>query len=92
MQAFYDAAGAGGDLKEMWSRILGSIVEPIAAHIRALLQEGRVDIDHPAETIQALAVGTDRYLLDVYSSNAETDIETPTAVLEQIWSRSLRLT
>jgi hypothetical protein len=56
-----------------------------------LTSAGKVTVDHPIETIRALAVLTDRYLLDVYWAHDRVDVEQPTAVLCQIWTRTLRL-
>ncbi len=61
------------------------------SYIEALAESGRVDVAHPAETVRALSVMTDQYLLDVYRSDDRVPIETPTAVLVQIWARTLRL-
>jgi AcrR family transcriptional regulator len=91
MQAFDDAASAGPDLKQQWGGTLGELVGPVEKHVAALAESGRVDVAHPVETVRALAVLTDRYLLDVYWAEAVVPIETPTAVLVQIWSRTLRL-
>ena len=91
MQAFDDAAGTGPDLKQQWSGILGELVGPVEHHIESLAQAGRVEVDHPVETVRALSVLTDRYLLDVYWSDDQVPIERPAAVLVQIWSRTLRL-
>jgi hypothetical protein len=63
----------------------------VERHIVALAKSGRVDVTHPVETVRALAVLTDRYLLDVYWSDDQMPIERPTAVLVEIWTRTLRL-
>ena len=91
MQAFYDAAGAGPDLKELWGTTIGELIAPVEAHMRSLRAAGQVDFEYPVETIRALAVLTDRYLLDVYWKYDTVPIERPAAVLEQIWQRTLRL-
>jgi AcrR family transcriptional regulator len=91
MQAFYDAAGAGPDLKELWGTTISEMIAPVEAHTQSLMAAGRVDVEHPVETIRALAVLTDRYLLDVYWKYDTVLIERPAAVLEQIWLRTLRL-
>jgi len=91
MQAFYDAAGAGPDLKELWGQTLSQLIEPVEGHVHELMVAGRVDMALPTETIRALAVLTDRYLLDVYWKYDEVPIERPAAVLVQIWNRTLRL-
>ena len=91
MQAFGEAAGAGPDLKQQWGGTLGALVGPVERYIEALAQSGRVDVAYPVQTVRALSVLTDRYLLDVYWSDDRVPIETPTAVLVQIWARTLRL-
>ncbi len=91
MQAFYDAAGAGPDLKDLWGTTIGELIAPVEAHTHTLMAAGRVEVEYPIETIRALSVLTDRYLLDVYWKFDEVPIERPSAVLEQIWLRTLRL-
>jgi AcrR family transcriptional regulator len=91
MRAFFDAAGGGPDLREQWGTTLGSLVGPVELHTQRLMQEGRADLTYPVQTIRALAVLTDAYLLDVYWRYADVDVEQPTAVLFQIWTRTLRL-
>jgi AcrR family transcriptional regulator len=91
MQAFYDAAGAGPDLRDLWSITIGELIAPVEAHTHTLMAAGRVEMEYPTETIRALSVLTDRYLLDVYWKYGLVPIERPTAVLEQIWIRTLRL-
>jgi AcrR family transcriptional regulator len=91
MQAFYDATGSGPDLKELWGGTISSLIAPIEARVEALLDAGRVQVARPIETIRALALLTDRYLLDVYWKYADVPIERPTEVLVQIWTRTLRL-
>jgi AcrR family transcriptional regulator len=91
MRAFDDASAAGPELKQQWGGTLDELVGPVEQHILALAESGRVDVTHPVETVRALSVLTDRYLLDVYWSDDRVPIERPTAVLEQIWARTLRL-
>jgi TetR/AcrR family transcriptional regulator, ethionamide resistance regulator len=91
MQAFYDAAGAGPDLKDLWGATIGELIAPVEAHTQSLMAAGRVEVEYPVETIRALSVLTDRYLLDVYWKFDEVPIERPAAVLEQIWLRTLHL-
>ncbi len=91
MRAFDDASAAGPELKQQWGVTLDELVGPVERHIVALAELGRVDVAHPGETVRALSVLTDRYLLDVYWSDDLVPIERPTAVLEQIWARTLRL-
>jgi TetR/AcrR family transcriptional regulator, ethionamide resistance regulator len=91
MQAFYDAAGAGPDLKDLWGSTISALIAPVEAHTQFLIAAGRVDMEYSVETIRALAVLTDRYLLDVYWKYSDVPIERPAAVLEQIWLRTLRL-
>ena len=64
---------------------------PGVAHLEALMARGRAECAHPGETIRALSVLIDRYLLDTYGHSAEVDVAVPVAVLVQIWRRSLRL-
>jgi AcrR family transcriptional regulator len=91
MQAFDDATAPGPDLKQQWGGTLGELVGPIERRIIDLAESGRVDVAHPVETVRALSVLTDRYLLDVYWSDDTVPTERPAAVLEQIWIRTLRL-
>jgi AcrR family transcriptional regulator len=91
MQAFYDAAGSGPDLKELWGTTIGELIAPVEAHTQSLMAAGRVDVEYPIETIRALSVLTDRYLLDVYWRHDKVPIDRPAAVLEQIWLRTLSL-
>jgi hypothetical protein len=53
------------------------------------MADGSVALEFPIETIRALGVLTDRYLLDVYWANDRVEPEHPTAVLFQIWMRTL---
>ena len=66
MKAFEDAAGSNLNLSELWGETISSLIGPVEAHVQALIVEGKVEVDHPIETIRALAVLTDSYLLDVY--------------------------
>jgi AcrR family transcriptional regulator len=91
MQAFNDACGAGPDLRELWARTLGELIAPLIEHTQNLIGSGQAELDHSAETIRALAVATDRYLLDVYWKSSHVPVERPAEVLEQIWIRTLRL-
>ena len=91
MRAFDDAARSGADLKQRWGGTLGELVGPVERHIVSLAEAGRVDLAHPVETVRALSVLTDRYLLDVYSADDTVPTERPAAVLVQIWRRTLRL-
>lgn len=91
MKAFEDAAGANLRLKERWGETMGALVGPVERHVQALMREGRVIVDRPIETIRALAVLTDSYLLDVYWADDRVNVAQPTAVLFQVWSRTLRL-
>lgn len=91
MKAFEDVAGANLRLKARWDETMGALIDPVETHVQALMREGRVTVDRPIETIRALAVLTDSYLLDVYWADDRVDVEQPTAVLFQVWSRTLRL-
>jgi TetR/AcrR family transcriptional regulator, ethionamide resistance regulator len=93
MQAFSDAAGAGPDVHEVWRGVLDSLIAPGVVHLERLIAAGRASCPHPAETIRALSVLIDRYLLDLYgrSGSSQTDTEVPVAVLVEIWRRSLGL-
>jgi AcrR family transcriptional regulator len=91
MQAFSEAAGAGPDVHDAWRGVLDSLIEPGVAHLEMLIALGRAECAHPAETIRALSVLIDRYLLDIYGNSSKVDVAVPVAVLVQIWRRSLRL-
>jgi hypothetical protein len=52
---------------------------------------GRADAEYPEQTIDALAVCTERYLLSIYGDGDEVDMEWPTVVLLQLWTRTLHL-
>ena len=92
MQAFSDAAGAGPDVQGAWRAGARQASSSRAwRHLDALIAAGRAECDHPGETIRALSVLIDRYLLDIYGTDARVDIEEPVAVLVQIWRRTLRL-
>ncbi len=91
MQAFSQAAGAGPDVHEAWRRVLDSLIDPGIAHLELLIAQGRAECAHPAETIRALTVLIDRYLLDICGHSPAVDVAVPVAVLVQIWRRSLRL-
>jgi len=91
MQAFSEAAGAGPLVHDAWRGVLDSLIDPGVAHLEALIARGRAECAYPAETIRALSVLIDRYLLDIYGHTAAVDITEPVAVLMQIWRRSLRL-
>ncbi|HTU37195.1 MAG TPA: TetR/AcrR family transcriptional regulator [Acidimicrobiales bacterium] len=91
MQAFSDATGAGPDVHQAWRSVLDSLIEPGVAHLEALIAAGRADCERPGETIRALSVLIDRYMLDIYGRSSDVDIAEPVAVLLQIWRRTLRL-
>jgi TetR/AcrR family transcriptional regulator, ethionamide resistance regulator len=91
MQAFSDAAGAGPDVHRAWRAVLDSLIARGVAHLRMLVAQGRAECERPDETIRALSVLIDRYLLDIYGRGAAVPIEEPVAVLVQIWRRTLRL-
>jgi len=91
MQAFYDASGAGPDLKDLWANTLRVLISPLIKHTHELIGIHRAELENPSETIRALAIATDRYLLDIYWKSAEVPAEEPANVLEQIWTRTLRL-
>ena len=91
MQAFSDAAGAGPDVHGAWRAVLDGLIEPGVEHLDALIAAGRAECDRPGETIRALSVLIDRYLLDIYGRGSSVDVEEPVAVLVQIWRRTLRL-
>ncbi len=91
LKAFDQAAGLSVNLNELWGQTISTLVGPVETHVEALLAQGMVAVDHPIETIRALAVLTDSYLLDVYWAHDQVDVELPTAVLFQIWTRTLRL-
>jgi TetR/AcrR family transcriptional regulator, ethionamide resistance regulator len=91
MQAFSDATGAGPDVHLAWEAVLDSLIARGAARLRVLVGQGRADCERPDETMRALSVLVDRYLLDVYGRSAAVDVAEPVAVLVQIWRRTLRL-
>ena len=91
MQAFSDAAGAGPDVHEAWRATIDRLIEPGVAHLHLLIAQGRAECDYPDETIRALSVLIDRYMLDIYGRSSAVDIAEPVAVLLQIWRRTLRL-
>lgn len=91
MQAFSEATGSDPDLRQQWGLTLSELVGPIERHVLALTEAGQVDVEHPVETVRALSVLTDRYLLDVYWALNDVPIEQPASVLMQIWTRTLRL-
>ena len=91
MQAFSEASVAGPDVRDAWRDVLDSLIDPGVAHLELLIAQGRAECAHPAETIRALTVLIDRYLLDIYGHAAPVDVGVPVAVLVEIWRRSLRL-
>jgi AcrR family transcriptional regulator len=91
MKAFDDAVGSSPNLKDLWGETVSTLIGPVESHVQTLTAAGRVTVDHPIETIRALAVLTDSYLLDVYWAHDRVEVEQPTAVLCQIWTRTLRL-
>ena len=91
MQAFYDAAGSNVNLKQLWGETISTLIGPVEAHLAELMVDGRVAMEFPIETVRALSVLTDRYLLDVYWAHDQVEPERPTAVLYQIWTRALGL-
>jgi AcrR family transcriptional regulator len=91
MQAFEDASRGGSDLRVRWNASLATMVGPLKTHLLRLMLIGRADALHPEETIDALAMLTERYLLTVYGSTSKVDIEVPAAVLMQAWTRTLHL-
>jgi AcrR family transcriptional regulator len=91
IRAFSEVAGAGPDVHDAWRGVLDSLIDPGIAHLDELIARGRAECAHPGETIRALSVLSDRYLLDTYGHSSEVDVAVPVAVLVQIWRRSLRL-
>ncbi len=91
IQAFSEAAGAGPDVHDAWRSVLDSLIDPGIAHLELLIAQGRAECAHPAETIRALTVLIDRYLLDICGHAPAVDVGEPVAVLVEIWRRSLRL-
>jgi AcrR family transcriptional regulator len=91
MQAFEDAARGGSDLRSRWNESLATMVGPLKTHLLRLILMGRAAAIHPEETIDALAMLTERYLLSVYGQSSDVDIEVPTTVLLQVWTRTLQL-
>ena len=91
LQAFEDAARAGTELRAKWNELLGSMVGPLKSHLLRLMSAGRAHVVLPEQTIDALAIFTERYLLSVYGTGDEMDIEWPAVVLLQVWTRTLQL-
>ena len=91
LQAFEDAARAGSELRDRWNEKLGAMVGPLKSHMLRLIMAGRANAELPEETIDALAIFTERYLLSVYGQAADVPAERPTAVLMQVWARTLQL-
>ena len=91
MQAFEDAARGGSALRAGWNESLRTMLEPLKSHLLRLMLAGRADAEYPEQTIDALAVCTERYLLSVYGDGDEADIVWPSAVLLQVWTRTLQL-
>jgi AcrR family transcriptional regulator len=91
LQAFAEATGTGSDVHAAWRAVLDSLIDPGVAHLEMLIAQGGADCEHPGETIRALSVLIDRYLLDIYGHSSEVDVAEPVAVLVEIWRRSLRL-
>jgi len=91
LQAFEDAARAGSELRARWNESLGTMVGPLKSHLLRLMLAGRASAAFPEQTIDALAIFTERYLLSVYGEGGEVDVEWPTVVLLQVWSRTLQL-
>ena len=73
MEAFSHAAGAGPDVHQAWQAVLDSLIEPGVAHLEVLVEQGRAECVRPGETIRALSLLIDRYLLEIYGrSNRST--------------------
>ena len=66
MQAFDEAPAPGPTSGSSGAAPWASWSSRCERYIDALAESGRVDVAHPAETVRALSVLTDRYLLDVY--------------------------
>ncbi len=91
LQAFEDAARAGSELRAKWNESLGTMVDPLKSHLLRLMLAGRASAEFPEQTIDALTIFTERYLLSVYGEGGEVSVEWPTVVLLQVWSRTLQL-
>ena len=91
LQAFEDAARAGSELRTKWNDSLGEMVAPLKSHLLRLMLSGRASAELPEQTIDALNIFTERYLLSVYGGGAEVSVEWPTVVLLQVWTRTLQL-
>jgi AcrR family transcriptional regulator len=91
LQAFEDAAGAGSQLRAKWNESLLTTVGPLKSHLLRLMLAGRASAEFPEETIDALTIFTERYLLSVYGQGDEVSVEWPTVVLLQVWTRTLQL-
>jgi AcrR family transcriptional regulator len=91
LQAFEDAARGGSELRARWNESLRTMLGPLKSHLLRLMLAGRADAEYPEQTMDALAVCTERYLLSLYGEGDEVDIELPSVVLLQLWTRTLRL-
>jgi AcrR family transcriptional regulator len=91
LQAFEDAARGGSELRAQWNESLATMLGPLKSHLLRLMLAGRAEAEYPEQTIDALAVCTERYLLSVYGDGSEVDVEWPTVVLLQLWTRTLQL-
>jgi len=91
LQAFEDAARAGSELRATWNESLATMVGPLKSHLLRLMLDGRASAELPEQTIDALTIFTERYLLSIYGEGGEVSIEWPTEVLLQVWSRTLQL-
>jgi len=67
------------------------MVGPLKSHLLRLMLDGRASAELPEQTIDALTIFTERYLLSIYGEGGEVSIEWPTEVLLQVWSRTLQL-
>ena len=91
LQAFEDAARAGSELRAKWNESLTTMVGPLKSHLLRLMLDGRASAELPEQTIDALTIFTERYLLSVYGEGVDVAMEGPTVVLMQVWSRTLQL-
>ncbi|HEY5108923.1 MAG TPA: TetR/AcrR family transcriptional regulator [Acidimicrobiales bacterium] len=91
IQAFTDAAGAGSEIHTSWLAVVDGFVQPTVARVEELVATGRADVVEAAETVRALVLLTERYLVTTFGSGDGVPAGVAEDVLVQAWERTLAL-
>lgn len=89
LQALVDAASESQQLSDAYDQMVDSLVQATSARIAAENAAGRSGIGDPEGIARALLRMNERFLLDVYGRSTSAHPEQATAVLTEIWTRTI---